>query len=192
MRKLIVLSSAACSLLALSATAATAAPLVRAIGADLSVSDYSFDFFRGGSFTFGFNGDYFGGGPITISTADGGEVNTIFGQPTTYFTDRGAVTFGPDMNYAAFASETPIRFTNGDNFIGLRAIAANGDTFYGYAFTTNNVLNTIGFETVANTAITASVAAGAVPEPATWAMMIGGFGLAGAAMRRRAAKVSFA
>ena len=28
---------------------------------------------------------------------------------------------------------------------------------------------------------------GAVPEPATWAMMIGGFGLVGAAMRRRAA-----
>lgn len=36
--------------------------------------------------------------------------------------------------------------------------------------------------------------AGAVPEPATWAMMIGGFGLIGASMRRRqkAAKVSFA
>ena len=33
---------------------------------------------------------------------------------------------------------------------------------------------------------------GAVPEPATWAMMIAGFGLVGASMRRRAAKVSFA
>jgi len=32
----------------------------------------------------------------------------------------------------------------------------------------------------------------AVPEPATWAMMIGGFGLAGMAMRRRQTKVSFA
>ena len=32
----------------------------------------------------------------------------------------------------------------------------------------------------------------AVPEPATWAMMIGGFALAGAAMRRRKAVVSFA
>jgi hypothetical protein len=32
----------------------------------------------------------------------------------------------------------------------------------------------------------------AVPEPATWAMMIGGFGLAGAAMRRRAGKVVYA
>jgi len=32
----------------------------------------------------------------------------------------------------------------------------------------------------------------AVPEPAGWAMLIGGFGLAGAAMRRRSAKVSYA
>lgn len=31
-----------------------------------------------------------------------------------------------------------------------------------------------------------------VPEPATWAMMIGGFGLVGAAMRRRRANVIFA
>ncbi len=37
-----------------------------------------------------------------------------------------------------------------------------------------------------------SAVAGAVPEPATWAMMIAGFGLVGAAMRRRAAKVRFA
>lgn len=36
-------------------------------------------------------------------------------------------------------------------------------------------------------------ATGAVPEPATWAMMIAGFGIAGAAMRRRnAAAVRFA
>lgn len=32
----------------------------------------------------------------------------------------------------------------------------------------------------------------AVPEPATWALMIGGFALAGAALRRRKATVSFA
>lgn len=33
---------------------------------------------------------------------------------------------------------------------------------------------------------------GAVPEPASWAMMIAGFGMAGAALRRRRARVAFA
>jgi len=36
------------------------------------------------------------------------------------------------------------------------------------------------------------VVRGAVPEPASWAMMIGGFALAGAAMRRRVAVARFA
>jgi len=34
--------------------------------------------------------------------------------------------------------------------------------------------------------------AGGIPEPASWAMMIGGFGLAGAALRRRRVRVAFA
>lgn len=35
-------------------------------------------------------------------------------------------------------------------------------------------------------------AVGVVPEPGSWAMMVGGFGLLGAALRRRRARVSFA
>ena len=37
-----------------------------------------------------------------------------------------------------------------------------------------------------------NVVSGAVPEPATWAMMIAGFGLVGGAMRRRSTNVAFA
>ena len=37
-----------------------------------------------------------------------------------------------------------------------------------------------------------SFTAGAVPEPASWALMIGGFGIVGAAMRRRAATTTAA
>jgi hypothetical protein len=33
---------------------------------------------------------------------------------------------------------------------------------------------------------------GAVPEPATWALMLGGFGIAGTALRRRRTAVAFA
>ncbi len=37
-----------------------------------------------------------------------------------------------------------------------------------------------------------SISSGAVPEPASWAMMVGGFGLVGAGMRARTRKLSFA
>jgi hypothetical protein len=55
---------------------------------------------------------------------------------------------------------------------------------YGYGITLN------GSDSVAETWVVRG--AGAIPEPATWAMMIGGLGLVGASLRRRAAKVSFA
>ncbi|WP_333573467.1 PEPxxWA-CTERM sorting domain-containing protein [Sphingomonas sp.] len=40
--------------------------------------------------------------------------------------------------------------------------------------------------------LTATLAPSAVPEPAAWALLIGGFGFAGAALRRRAKKAVFA
>jgi hypothetical protein len=56
----------------------------------------------------------------------------------------------------------------------------------------NGVLNMIEVKGVTSTAAvaatftgTATFAAGSVPEPASWALMIGGFGLIGLAMRRR-------
>lgn len=42
------------------------------------------------------------------------------------------------------------------------------------------------FEFRASPGETLSISAAAVPEPASWAMMVGGFGLLGATMRRRA------
>jgi hypothetical protein len=39
-------------------------------------------------------------------------------------------------------------------------------------------------------AVIASPDAAAVPEPAAWAMMVGGFALAGTALRRRAARAT--
>lgn len=139
--------------------------------------------FGSSTFTFSPSGDPFG--PLSISTGGTGQVNTIFGAPTTYFVDRGTVTFGPGDLYAAITTPTEIRFSNGNNFIGLRA-SIGSDFFYGYAFTTDTMLNGVVFNNVANQAITASVnLPAAVPEPATWAMMLLGFGAIGFAMRRR-------
>lgn len=173
------------------ATQATAAPVVTAVGTTYTASN-PFTFSLGSStFTLTGTGDIFN--PTAISTGGGGQFKTIFGSPTSEFVNRGTVTFGAGDQYAAFPMPTTIRFSNGDNFIGLRAVNG-GQTFYGYAFTTNNVINSYAFESVAGATITATTAIpAAVPEPATWAMMIGGFGVIGAAARRRRrTAVSFA
>ncbi len=60
--------------------------------------------------------------------------------------------------------------------------AFNGlTTAAGYVFDSNLVSNTAVYRI--------SFSAAAVPEPATWAMLISGFGLTGAAMRRKRIKV---
>lgn len=161
------------------ATGASAAPVLHSVGADFSAAAYTFNL-GDSSFTFTGTGDWFA--PTAVSGT--GAFNTIFGNPTTNFVDRGSVTFGPTDQYAAFPRPTTINFSNGENFIGLRA-SAGDEYFYGFAYTTNNVLNSYGFESVAGLAITPTVAAAAaVPEPASWALMVVGFGAIGAAVRR--------
>jgi hypothetical protein len=54
-----------------------------------------------------------------------------------------------------------------------------------------NGLTSAGDETAFIDAVTLTNAAAAVPEPATWAMMILGFGLIGAAMRTRERRFAF-
>jgi hypothetical protein len=58
----------------------------------------------------------------------------------------------------------------------------------------NHILNVLGTwgSTGGSYAGTLNFAESAVPEAATWAMMIAGFGLVGGAMRRRSTKLSYA
>lgn len=69
--------------------------------------------------------------------------------------------------------------------------AANSRLWGGIHFRFDNEIGLATGETIGRFAM-AQNAFNAVPEPATWAMMIAGFGLAGAAVRRRAVRVAFA
>lgn len=178
--------------LTIAAAPAVAAPVVTTVRADLSVSPFTFSF-AGGSYTFGASGDFFA--PLNLSTGGSGLVNSFFGSPTTFFVDRGVVSFGPNAfpaGFSEFPTTTTVPFSNGNNFIGLRS-TSGGQNFYGFVYTTNAVLNSYGFETVADQTIIATTEmAAAVPEPGTWALMIVGFGAIGYGLRRRRARVSLA
>lgn len=180
------------------ASAAGADPVYTSINADLSQSPVTITY-QGGSFTFDASGDFFS--PLALSTNDTGAVSAFGGflgiplQPSPSFVDRGTVVYGPDFGqFASFLNTTTVPYSNGDNFIGLRA-AVGDDFYYGFVFTNNSTLVGYGFETLANTAITATTnlaAPGAVPEPGTWGLMIVGFGIVGGAMRRRSTNVTYA
>ena len=183
---------AAVAVAALSITPAMAVPFFVTANADLASSPYSFAF-GANQFTFSYTGDIFN--PVAVQTGGDAAVNSFGGflgipvSPTSYFVDRGTVSFGPGMSFASFPTAATVPYSNGQNFIGLRA-TLSGEDYYGFAYTTDNIFDGFGFETTAETPIIASTALG-VPEPASWAMFIGGFGLVGAGLRRRT-RVRFA
>ncbi|WP_242154480.1 PEPxxWA-CTERM sorting domain-containing protein [Sphingomonas sp. BAUL-RG-20F-R05-02] len=166
---------------------AHAAPVITAIGADLSQGSYSFGYL-GNVFSFGATGDVFN--PLFVLNQAPAATNSFGGfldiptTPTSSFTDRGLVTFGSSDSYTSFSTPTAVPYSLGNNFIGLRA-TVGGQDYYGFAYTTDALLNSIGFETTAGQTITATTAISAVPELATWGMMILGMGAVGGAMRRR-------
>jgi hypothetical protein len=69
------------------------------------------------------------------------------------------------------------------DYIGVENISPGGLALFSGSVT--HPLFAAGTWTAGNTTITATAATGAVPEPAAWAMLIAGFGLTGAAARRR-------
>lgn len=73
------------------------------------------------------------------------------------------------------------------DFTGLSARSRFGGAALGAFFGLSTKNNPDGFPGGSGTAVftLGSVTVPAVPEPATWAMMVGGFGIAGLATRRR-------
>lgn len=80
----------------------------------------------------------------------------------------------------------------GGHSLGLTPASRGGVGFLGFVATAGSTFSTVsivgrGFDVYNgfDNFTTAAGLAGGVPEPATWAMMIVGFGLVGGAVRRR-------
>lgn len=92
---------------------------------------------------------------------------------------------GPDFRNEG-GPFTPFDF----NGLGARSTFGNIAVSNFYTLTTKNNPNNVPAGSNTPVYSVGLVSAPAVPEPATWAMMVGGFGLLGAATRRRSRLVS--
>ena len=129
-----------------------------------------------------FDNDYFASSATIVKFTDlyvvGDEYNVYVNGA---FLSFAGVPGGAD--FAAYETDPDIAYASGNYTGGLVTLAA-GDTL---SFQIAAIPAGYADATIAVTSL------GAVPEPASWAMMIGGFGMIGGALRaRRRATVRFA
>lgn len=105
-----------------------------------------------------------------LAVVRGGTYSLILRGQSSF---RAALLTGPGYN------STTAQFFGGDAYTGGRLLSAVS-TYPNCAGPTSNC--------DANFRVTGNIVTAAVPEPATWAMFILGFGLCGGNLRRRAAR----
>ncbi|MCW2393764.1 MULTISPECIES: PEPxxWA-CTERM sorting domain-containing protein [unclassified Sphingobium] len=133
-----------------------------------------------------------------FNTTLGGGNYLHFGSGLITFTfDTPINTFGAlltGLQNTLVGGPVQLSFNDGSaQFIDLPGVEGGGGAFVG--FTTSGAVTSLSFYTRSDIVGFDDVRFGmvgqtsAVPEPATWAMMLGGFGVLGGALRRRGRRV---
>ena len=119
----------------------------------------------------------------------GGGGNSIF---TNVYGATVSSRYQVDNHWAINISIATLPLLTGSNSFIFSYVSPTGDALGGTG--SHAGPQGLGDEAwgLSNVLLTGPAVGGAVPEPATWAMMIGGFAVAGAAMRRRKLAVAFA
>jgi PEP-CTERM motif len=166
---------------------ASASVIGTTVNIDFSGTSTTFDLAPGAGYTlYGDNGDFFN--PVDISTSGSALVNSLGlpfynpPQPTSYFTDRGVVSFDASQQYSAFPVRTNIPYSLNDTFVGLSFSAPDGAHF-GFLEFDGTKLISYAYESVAG----ATIVAGPIPapEPTTLMLLGAGLGLLGVVRRKR-------
>jgi hypothetical protein len=166
----------ACGISAFAPVAAKAAIVLFQPDADFSETPYTISF-GGGAATYTFTDIY---DPITdpttvgaVSTGGSAMVNSFLGQPIAF--QLGTVVGATGYPFAASPIPTGIPFSIAQDSIGLEFSLLDG-IHYGFATTLGPEVVLYGYNTTPGDFITVGV-----PEPATWVLLIVGFGVLGAA-----------
>lgn len=151
---------------------------------------------------------------VFSGSVDGQAARPAFGSTGNYATVQTggsySVTFGPTSTFSfvlgSLDTYNTLRLTYADNsfqdYIGGQIINdltfPSGNQISGetngvvtYRVTSGAKLTGATFTSSQNSFEFDNLAVGAVPEPAAWAVMLGGFGMMGAAVRRRRTQVRF-
>lgn len=130
------------------------------------------------------------GGSVSqaVTTVVGGRYKVSFAMAGNPDGTPPVKTMNVTINGSALA---PYNFTTN----GTTSRAAMGWTTYTYDFVATSTVSNLAFTSIDNTPSgpaldNVSISGGNVPEPATWAMLIAGFGLVGVAARRRRGAVA--
>jgi hypothetical protein len=179
---------------AMALTVATAAAAVPTIYTDEAAFDAAIS--GATDYTFGFSGTEFTGteytlGPVTFDSILLQSYKDAYGMPgvVPYLGNYGplltisSTTKALGLHLGSYSGIQTVTYTVGSVIGTLDVPAPDDTTFIGFidsspisvTFTNDAELDTIRFTT----------GDGTVPEPASWAMLIVGFGLTGTAMRRR-------
>lgn len=151
--------------------------------ADFSPAPYTISF-SGGAATYTFTDIY---DPLTdpltvaaVSTGGTAEVNSFLGQPIAF--QLGTVVGATGYEFAPLPTPTGIPFSIAEDSIGLEFSLSDG-VHYGFVTTLGPQVIQYGYNTTPGGLITIGV-----PEPATWVMLIVGFGMVSAAAGVRAVR----
>lgn len=144
--------------------------------ADFSAAPYTISF-AGGAATYTFTDIYDPStDPLTVaavSTGGTAMVNSFLGQPIAF--QLGALVGATGYAFAPLPAPTGIPFSIAEDSIGLEFSLADG-VHYGFVTTLGPEVIQYGYNTTPGGLITIGA-----PEPATWVMLIVGFGMMGAA-----------
>ena len=182
-----LLATSACALL-FSAAPASAAIRVLAEDFDLTRGPLNVGLDSASRFIFSYDSRFFFDTEPTLVQTTGTAATTSFGGflgiplvPSTFFTSaniRVDANIFPGFNQFPTATRIPFSISPGD--LGLR-VTVGGQDFFGFARIAGPNI-TVAFNDIAG----AAIIAGSVPEPASWALMILGFGAVGGTVRVRA------